>query len=289
MYLVLTVSVIQGFEAALELARTGCRVILAVRNNKRGDEAADKIKSLSGNSNVEVMVLDMSKVSSVQKFAGDFKKKNLPLHVLVHNAGASSDNVQFNEDGLEQNMALNYINVVLLTSLLLPVMKMASPMARIVLVSSSAHFQGKREIGLCLAESKTPISGWVLYGSSKMNLVAYGKALGRQLASEQSSVHVCSLDPGFVATPFYSKALPFPISAFAIMANWFAKSPAVGAHTHLYAALCPTPVSNGAYLADTLESTASALVRDKKYQDDLMANTLQKLSKAAPWWDNKWC
>ena len=73
------------------------------------------------------------------------------------------------------------------------------------------------------------------------------------------------------------------------MANWFAKSPAVGAHTHLYAALCPTPVSNGAYLADTLESTASALVRDKKFQDDLMANTLQKLSKAAPWWDNKWC
>jgi NAD(P)-dependent dehydrogenase (short-subunit alcohol dehydrogenase family) len=267
---------------------TGCRVILAVRSQQKGEEAALKIKTSTGSNKVEVMVLDLSSVGSTRAFAEEFIKKQLPLHVLIHNAGASSETVRFNKEGLEENMALNFINVVLLTSLLLSTMRKTVPAARIVLVGSSAHFQGKRDIALSLADVKVPITGWVLYGSSKLNLVAYGHALGAILSKNDDTVSVCSMDPGFVATPFYTKELPFPISVFAKASNAFAKTPAQGAHTHLFAALNDEPMPNGVYLADTLISTSSSVARDTHFQEMLMKNTVSKLKDVAPWWDGKW-
>ncbi|CAE7715101.1 DHRSX, partial [Symbiodinium microadriaticum] len=277
-----------GYEIALDLAKTGCHVILAVRNESKGSEAAEKIKSLSGNSRVDVMIVDMSRIASVQTFANAFAARKLPLHVLVHNAGAPSERVQMSEEGLEENMALNYTSVVLLTSLLLPVMNTSTPSARVVLVSSSAHFQGKREVALSLADCEQQISGWVLYGSSKLNLTAYGESLAKKLSQAKSMVSVCSLDPGFVATPFYTKELPFPISIFAKLVSLHGKTPEEGAHSALYACLSKEPLPNGTYLADTLESTPSVRVRDAAFQEELMRNTTTKLQKVAPWWDGKW-
>ena len=235
------------------------------------------------------MTVDMSRMASIRAFADAFVALRLPLHVLVHNAGASSEAIKMTEEGLEENMALNFTGVVLLTSLLLPIMKVSPPAARVVLVASSAHFQGSRQVGLSLADCKHPVSGWVLYGSGKLNLTAYSMTLGAHLETdEKASVTVCSLDPGFVATPFYGKSLPFPISLFAKGAGLLAKTPEEGAHTALLAALQPSPPPQGAYLADTVQATPSALARDVLFQEQLMSNTMAKLQKVAPWWSGEW-
>ena len=41
----------------------------------------------TGNEQVETMKLDLSSLKSVREFADTFKAKNLPLHMLVNNAG----------------------------------------------------------------------------------------------------------------------------------------------------------------------------------------------------------
>jgi short-subunit dehydrogenase involved in D-alanine esterification of teichoic acids len=41
----------------------------------------------TGNENVEFMELDTASIKSVQNFVEEFKKRNLPLHTLINNAG----------------------------------------------------------------------------------------------------------------------------------------------------------------------------------------------------------
>lgn len=278
-----------GFETALGLARTGCRVILAVRSKERGEEAAQRIRQDTKNDKIDVMSLDMNSLASVREFSQEFIARNLPLHILVHNAGAATKEVSINADGFETGMALNYLNVVLLTSLLLPVIKSSGP-ARVVIVGSSAHFVGVRDVSLCFGDRRSnPVNGWDLYGSSKLNVVAYSNHLARELAaSENSNVAICSVDPGFVATAFYQKSVPFPVNIFGKVANIVAKNAETGAHSSLFAALSPTPPTNGAYIADTLETTPSATSTDRAFQAELIDATVKKIKAAAPWWNGVW-
>lgn len=279
-----------GFETARSLARTGCRVILAVRSKERGEAAAARILAENSSARVDVMLLDMTSVASVRAFATAFLALKLPLHILVHNAGATSKDVSINQDGLENTMALNYLSVVLLNSLLLPILKKTAP-SRIVIVGSSAHFAGVKSVSLCFADRKDkPVNGWDLYGSSKLNVVAYATILARQLSSAggKEVVSVCSLDPGFTATNFYNPNAPFPISLFGKIAGMYAKNAETGSHSSLYAALNPVPPPSGAYLADTLVSRASATARDEEFQKQLMDATVKKIKGAATWWDEHW-
>jgi NAD(P)-dependent dehydrogenase (short-subunit alcohol dehydrogenase family) len=276
-----------GYEAALDLARTGTRVIMAVRNETEGKAAAEKIKQITSNNNIDVMKLDLASIDSVRAFADAFLLRKLPIHVLMHNAGLAGKKVSINKDGFENSMAINYVNVVLLTSLLLPALKKSVP-CRVVMVSSSAQFQGTKSISKCLAvRASPPIPGFPLYGSTKLNLSAYCAYIARQAEKAGLDIHFCSLDPGFVATRFYSGNVPFPINLFGMAANFAAKSPKTGAHTHLYAALRPTPVKNGVYLADTMESSPHAAVCDEAFQQAVVDETVTRLRAAAPWWDGK--
>src|SRR5689334_23362751 len=68
-----------GLVAARELARHGARVVLAVRDTGKGEQAA---ASLEGD--VEVRRLDLADLGSVREFAGAWDGD---LDVLVNNAG----------------------------------------------------------------------------------------------------------------------------------------------------------------------------------------------------------
>ena len=279
-----------GFETAQGLARAGCRVVLAVRNKERGEEAANKIRRSTGNDKIDVMLLDMTSIASVRAFATAFTERNLPLHVLIHNAGASGKNVSINKDGFEDTMALNYLNIVLLTSLLMPVINKTSP-SRIIMVGSAAHIVGVKGVSLCFGDDKDKtISGWDLYASSKLSVTAYANQLARRLSVSENSKHVSvySLDPGFVHSSFYDKPVPFPVSVFGMVAGMAAKSSETGAHSSLFAALSPVPPSSGAYFCDTIECTPSDTAQDTIFQDKLMEATVKKLKQAAPWWNEAW-
>lgn len=80
----------------------------------------DEIISYSGNSNVELMTLDLSSLNSVRQFATKVNKQESRLDVLVNNAGvANTFGKQITDDGLELTMATNQYGPFLLTHLLL--------------------------------------------------------------------------------------------------------------------------------------------------------------------------
>ena len=76
-----------GKETALDLAKRGARVILACRDLKRANEAAEEVRKLSGNGNVVVEKLDLASLESVRSFAEKINKQEEQINILINNAG----------------------------------------------------------------------------------------------------------------------------------------------------------------------------------------------------------
>lgn len=58
-----------GKETAIDLAKRGGKIYIACRDAKRGEDAVDEIKSISGNDNVFYMQLDLGSLESIRHFS----------------------------------------------------------------------------------------------------------------------------------------------------------------------------------------------------------------------------
>ena len=98
-----------GYETALALAKRGARVIIACRDQKRGDEAVAKLKYASGNEAVELELLDLSNLKSVKAISERLLFKLTKLDILINNAGLGGIPYSKTVDGFETTLAVNHL------------------------------------------------------------------------------------------------------------------------------------------------------------------------------------
>ncbi|CAG8461422.1 5700_t:CDS:2 [Dentiscutata erythropus] len=127
-----------GYITCLELARKNSHVFILGRNIEKCQAVVVKIKSETGNQNVEFLQLDLKNLKSVKECAEKILARDLPLHILINNAGITTNTFSLTEDGIQEEFGTNHVGHFLLTKLLLPKIKASQP-ARIVIVSSHGH------------------------------------------------------------------------------------------------------------------------------------------------------
>ncbi|XP_076963895.1 polyprenol dehydrogenase [Callospermophilus lateralis] len=135
-----------GYATAKCLARLGMHVVIAGNNDAKAQEVIRKIREETLNSKVEFLYCDLGSMTSIRQFVHKFKMKNVPLHVLVNNAGVMMVPQRQTKDGFEEHLGVNYLGHFLLTNLLLDTLKESgSPgcSARVVTVSSATHYVGE--------------------------------------------------------------------------------------------------------------------------------------------------
>ncbi|XP_022818680.1 retinol dehydrogenase 11-like [Spodoptera litura] len=218
-----------GLETARELAARGARVIIACRGAEKSAEAIQDIVATTGNKQVEYMHLDLSKFSSIRKFAADFNNIYDRLDILVNNAGRGGDKPKYTVDGIDFVMQVNYFGPFLLTKLLTEKL-IASKPSRIVIVSSILHFFGNINV-----DTLDKIVGHSLkamfynYNNSKLCGVLWAKALAKKLPEE---ISVNSLHPGLVRTNIFNKLPPWFRKVFMFLCDLLNfKTPKEGAQT----------------------------------------------------------
>ncbi|VAI34139.1 unnamed protein product [Triticum turgidum subsp. durum] len=132
-----------GLETSRVFALRGAHVIIAARNTEAASEAKKSITEANQTARVDVLKLDLSSLKSVRAFAEQFNSMNLPLNILINNAGVMFCPFQLSEDGVEMQFATNHLGHFLLTNLLLDNMKATAESTgiegRIVNLSSIAH------------------------------------------------------------------------------------------------------------------------------------------------------
>lgn len=185
-----------GLESARGLADTGASVWIVGRNESKLKMAVEDIKQSTGNDKVDYFMADLSSIASIKDVSRLIQSKLDHLDVLLNNAGAIFMTRKVSVDGFEMSFALNHINYFLLTTLLLDLIK-STPKARIVNVSSSAHYTG--HINFSDLQSNN-FSAMRAYSASKLMNVLFTYELAKRLVG--AGITVNALHPGFVASNF---------------------------------------------------------------------------------------
>jgi NAD(P)-dependent dehydrogenase (short-subunit alcohol dehydrogenase family) len=76
-----------GKEITKRLAAAGAHIIMAVRNEAKGQAARDEILRDVPAAELEVRRLDLADLASVRAFANQLLDDGAPINVLVNNAG----------------------------------------------------------------------------------------------------------------------------------------------------------------------------------------------------------
>ena len=241
-----------GKATALALASMGGTIILACRDSGRGENARREIIEVSHNSEITLMLVDLSNQGSIRSFVESFKQNVSRLHVLVNNAGIYTSRRVVTVDGLESTFAINHLSHFMLTNQLLELLKLSAP-SRIVNVTSEAQRAGK--INFSDLQGGNRYSGMKAYSQSKLANVLFTYELARRLAG--TGVTVNCVHPGTVRTNFGRESGGF-MSVAVKIAGPFMLTPEEGARTVVYAASSPAVESvSGKYFIKEAEAKSS--------------------------------
>jgi NAD(P)-dependent dehydrogenase (short-subunit alcohol dehydrogenase family) len=192
-----------GREAALQLARWGADLVLAVRTRSKGEIVARRIVRETGRQEaVRLTQLDLADLASVRDGSDQISRAvgERGIDLLISVAGVVSPRHGTTADGAELMIGVNALAPLLLTERLLPLVR-----ERIVLVASQAHTFGTVDLG----DPHFRRGGWSLraaYGRSKLTTMLWGRELADRLQEMEAPGHggvgvdLQLVHPGWVLT-----------------------------------------------------------------------------------------
>ncbi len=213
-----------GRAMAEALAAREATLILAARSAERMAPVLEQIRRQHPGASASFLPLDLADFASVRSAAEQVLAKG-GIDVLVNNAGiAAIDGLS--REGYHLTYITNHLGPFLFTALLLPRLT-AAPKARIVNVSSAAHYHAKSFDWRYLAPNPPSSKGKLQdYANSKLMNVLHAKELARRLSG--TGVTTYAVHPGGVASNIW-RALPGPfewlIKLFLISNEEGAKGP----------------------------------------------------------------
>uniref|UniRef100_A0A0E0R247 Short-chain dehydrogenase TIC 32, chloroplastic n=1 Tax=Oryza rufipogon TaxID=4529 RepID=A0A0E0R247_ORYRU len=230
-----------GLETTRVLALRGVRVVMAVRNVAAGHKAREAIRAEIHGAIVHVLEMDLSSMDSVRRFASEFDSLNLPLNILINNAGILSKDCIRSIDGLELHFATNHIGHFLLTNLLLENMKSTS-----------------RTTGVEGRIINVSFSTYIAYGQSKLANILHSTELARILKGDGVNISANAIHPGFVGTNLF-KNWTMANAVVNTIGRIVCKTVEQGAATTCYVALHPqvTGISGKYFSNCNLETPSS--------------------------------
>jgi len=179
-----------GLVTARELARAGARVVLAVRDTAKGEQAASTIAG-----DTEVRRLDLADLASIAEFADGWSGD---IDLLVNNAGIMAVPFGQTTDGFELQIGTNHLGHFALTNRLLPHVT-----DRVVTMSSIMHRLGQIDPE-DLTWVRRPYQRWPAYAQSKLANLLFTLELQRRLTANGSAVRAVAAHPGYSATNLHS-------------------------------------------------------------------------------------
>jgi NAD(P)-dependent dehydrogenase (short-subunit alcohol dehydrogenase family) len=219
-----------GWQIADALAGAGARVVMACRDSKRAEAAANAIRANHPHAQLDIVAIDLASLESVRRCAKLVRERYDWLDLLIHNGAAILAPQSRTQDGFEMHIGVNHFAPFLLTGLLLDRLQ-AAPAARVINMASLAH---RMTSGLVLDDlnyERRPYKDMDAYGASKMAALLFTGELDRRLRRSGSNIIAATAHPG------YSNTNPETGGFWLRLATrLFAQKAGVGALPALYAA-----------------------------------------------------
>ncbi len=187
-----------GLEATKLFCKKGATVIMGCRSRERGNAAVAEIQNEVEKAKIEVLLLDLSSLESIHSFVQEFLSKYDCLDILCNNAGVMALATRVGtKEGLETQTGVNHFGHFALTGLLLEKL-MESRDARVVTVSSAAHWVAQTGLPFQDIKYEKSYNRWRAYCQSKLMNLTFAKALDRKLKEAGiSNVKSIACHPGY--------------------------------------------------------------------------------------------
>lgn len=204
----------------------GAKVYMATRDEERAKEALARVEREGREPGLGQVIwheLDLKDPRDAKTSAERFMEKETRLDILINNAALITDlgNPQLNSQGVQDNMAINYMGPFVFTRTLLPLLESTtanSDDVRIVNVGSAAHKE-VTYLDYSSVDAWNHKFRWSLlptlsrYKYSKLAVHLWTNNLAKRLTTENSKVMVLLVDPGSILSDGAIrslKTLPFP-------------------------------------------------------------------------------
>ncbi|MBU6265959.1 MAG: SDR family NAD(P)-dependent oxidoreductase [Sphingomonadales bacterium] len=195
-----------GLAAARALLKQGWRVIATGRNPARCAAAEAELSAFAQPGQLSFLRADLALLGEARRLAGEIAGLTDRVHLLANNAGGMTDHFATTAEGLEENIAGNYLGAWVLTEALLPLLRAAAKDAapgtvRIVNTSSD----GSEFIPGINLDDMQNLADWnpgTAYCTGKLANVLHARALAGRLAADGIVAH--SFHPGTVDSNFFS-------------------------------------------------------------------------------------
>ena len=274
-----------GFETALALARAGAEVVLAGRNDAKGEDAILRIRAEAPKAKARFERVDLASLASVAALAGRLLAQGRAIDILVNNAAVMAvPRRGATLDGFELQFGTNFLSHFALTARLLPMLRQ-SERARVVSVSSGAHRMGKRKIDFADLESERKYSPWNAYCQSKLAMLMFALELQRRSDANGWGLLSNAAHPGYARTGLVAngpgdKGLMGTLHRS--IGRLMSHSAAAGALPLLYAAAAPE-ARPAAYYGPAhmfeMKGPVAIAVIDSIAKDDMAARKLWEVSE----------
>lgn len=260
-----------GFEAARMLGENGGEIIMVCRSRAKGEAAQRKLSSLS-NGKVDLILMDLTDLSSVRKAANELRNRVTKIDGLINNAGIMMTPQKKTVDGFDLQMGANHLGHFLWTSLLLDLVEAAE--GRVVVLSSLVHKYDPLSLEDFMSDEKyTPMKA---YAQSKLANLMFAFELDRRLQAAGRKAICVAAHPGYTDTNLQSTGpTGFMKAMLAVMNKLVAQRPEAGAYPTVLAA-AGTEAKRGAYYGPTKMGESRGPVSDAKVKDHALDRDKQR-------------
>lgn len=232
-----------GYHTAAALAFHGARVVLAVRNLEKGNEALSRIVAAKSDADLTLTQLDLSSLASVRRAADELRSAYPRIDLLINNAGVMWTPKELTADGFELQFGTNHLGHFAFTGLLLEHMLKVRD-SRVVTVSSLGQSM-RAAIHFDDLQWERTYSRIGAYGQSKLANLLFTYELQRRLSTAAAPTIAVAAHPGGSATEL-ARNVPRILRPLNALAPLLFQSAEAGALPTLRAATDPS-VQGGQY------------------------------------------
>lgn len=258
-----------GYETARVLALRGASIVGAARTEEK---AANALKELGIQGTA--VACELSDIASVRACVEKIKASGLSLNGIIANAGIMALPENQQQHGIELQFFTNHVgHFALITGLL----GQLTDDARVVIVSSGAHFRAQRGLELDNLSGEQEYDAWRMYGRSKLANILFARGLSKRFADEGSKRTANALHPGVIET---NLGRHIPRANFeALVSSITLKTPGQGAATQCLIATHPALQGvTGEYFSDCQVAEPLASAKDDQLAEELWQKTEEILS-----------
>jgi NAD(P)-dependent dehydrogenase (short-subunit alcohol dehydrogenase family) len=226
-----------GYEIALALAKAGAQVVITGRNEDRTKNALGKILQSVPAATVNIEIVDLADLSSVNAFGVRMNAKYPRIDLLVNNAAVMNPQTrQLTKDGFELTFGTNYLGHFALTAHLLPLLKKGNN-PRVVTLAALAP--GDRSFDFDNIQSERSYKPMTTYLQSKLANVMFAIELQRLSDMNNWGIMNIVAHPGLSSTNLGASDRGKSAGFRSILMSIMLQSAAAGALPALFAATSP--------------------------------------------------